>query len=224
VTVSWDTGLDPAERFQYEFRIIQTGDDDPAWSYPLAAQLEMGEPDDSICYALELRRLVDGVVHRYPERCVERPADFGDIGLFPTSSAVIAETLASCDAPPSGYLSEWCSAHACVGKTTGECRTCSADVGGTGGQGGDGGAIGGDGGSAGASSQGGAVTLGGSSARGGSSGVGGRAGATGGGAGSSNDAPSEGCGCTIAGRPTAPAAFGLAVLGAVVLLVRRRKP
>jgi len=239
VVVSWDPQSDAVERRQYESRVFPDGVDEALWSYPLSAQMEMGESQDSVCYILELRRLVDGVVIHNARRCVARPADFADVGIFESDKATIANTLSLCDVPPTGYEGQWCSARGCTGKTTDECRICGAVVPGAGGAGGDRGDAAGAGGDAtggttgaagatatggdselggGASSQGGTSERGGSSAKGGRTHMGGSTSIDG-----NNTTPQSACDCSVPGGRPAPAAFGLAALGALGLVARRRK-
>jgi MYXO-CTERM domain-containing protein len=110
VTVGWGEPLS-IEQYQYAFR-IGDGAIDPAtpWSWDSGdTRFELGEAEDSVCYVLELKRLVDDSVQTFASRCVERPDSFTP-GVHPTPDEDIAEVLAGCDGPPDGYEKAWCEA------------------------------------------------------------------------------------------------------------------
>lgn len=142
VRVDWDLDR-PPQRSQYAHRFISPGQPDPEWQFDAADAPQTEDIASSVCYTLELLRLVDGTVHSYEQRCVERPADFEPIGIFPVDPAAITMALQRCDTPPIGEDAAWCSANAAVCSTNfpDKCATytrlCSAGTGGRSGSGGD---------------------------------------------------------------------------------------
>jgi hypothetical protein len=85
------------------------GDANPAWDVSASGtSFLLGSDETTVCYTLELTRLVDDAVLAFPERCVERPDDLMP-GVYPTDPETIRGRLASCDVPPAGYDEEWCS-------------------------------------------------------------------------------------------------------------------
>lgn len=256
VSVKWGDGVTLDTGLQYAYRLIPSGAVDlpVPWSFNgHSAGFTLEAAEDSVCYVLELQRLVDGSVQTFEERCLERPATFTP-GLHPNPEENIEGVLASCDAPPDGYVDEWCAGRSghCLGDAPNAsycerfAELCS-DVGGEGGTAGTppitGGSAGvpGSGGSAGASAGSGGAPRGGSAGEGASGsgpGTGGSEPGTGG-SGGSNDGDAgessgddgggdrvytKGCGCSLPGSgDDTRAGIALAALGLAALGVRRRR-
>jgi MYXO-CTERM domain-containing protein len=250
VSVTWGDASQLDTLTQYAYRIVPSGAVDlpVPWSWNGgSAGFVLDEAEDSTCYVLELQKLVDGTVSTFEERCLERPETFTP-GLQPNPEENIVSVLAGCDAPPDGYVDQWCAgrtAH-CLGDAanTVYCERFAelcADDGGEGGSAGmppaTGGSAGvpGSGGSAGSSAGSGGEPRGGSAgqgASGGGPGTGGN-GATGGSsdgdAGETSDdgggerVYTKGCGCAVPGTSKdTPSSVALAALGLAALGLRRR--
>jgi MYXO-CTERM domain-containing protein len=224
--------------------LTRDGSDEPTpWTWHRGGtRFELETTEDSACYVLELKRLVDDSVQTFASRCLEQPATFSP-GVHPTPDEDVASVLAACDAPPAGYEDAWCEARreTCEGRTEEFCLTFVSRCEMTGAAGAAGGLnVGG------ASGNGGTTGIAGTtSGRGGSSGVqGGTAGAgavggmpstaagAGGTAGEDGEAGgsgesggktvfTKGCGCAVPGNGSRePASLLLVALGLVAL--RRR--
>ena len=237
VHVSWDDGQ-TAESAQYAYRILLDGDeDDVAWSWNGAsAGFEPDAAQTSVCYVLELQRLSDGFVHRFEERCLERPEDL-DPGIYPAPDQDIAAVLASCDAPPEGYEGPWCSVRAdlCTPSEDPWCENyveiClddgegGASSGGTSGSAGSSSGSGGRGGSGagtGGSSGGTHAGTGGSGEAGGPDR--GNAGDTGDGSDDGERVYTKGCGCAVPGsRRNNGLDWALGAFGLAASALRRKR-
>jgi MYXO-CTERM domain-containing protein len=242
VDLRWGTDVS-LESFQYVFRLTLDGSEPTPWMWHRGGtRFELEATEDSTCYVLELKRLVDDSVQTFASRCLERPATFSP-GLHATPEEDVASVLATCDAPPAGYEGAWCEARreTCEGRTEEFCLSfverCEMtggagaaggpNVGGASGNGGTAGTAGttsGRGGSSGA--QGGTA---GTHAMGGmtstAAGAGGTAGDDGeaGGSGESGESGgrrvfTKGCGCAVPGNGSRePASLLLVALGFVAL-------
>jgi MYXO-CTERM domain-containing protein len=223
VTLRWGNGLS-LEPYQYVFRLTRDGTDEPTpWTWERGGTwFELDATENSACYVLELKRLMDDSVQTYESRCLEQPETFMP-GLHPTPEAALADVLASCDAPADGYEDAWCKARreTCEGRTEEFClsfveRCEMSGGGGLSGSAGVGGA-GAQGGTAGAPVTGGAT----SSAGTGGAGMGGNEAGSSGESGGKRVYTEGGCGCTVPGnRSREPAHLVLVALGLVAL--RRR--
>jgi MYXO-CTERM domain-containing protein len=250
VSATWGDPSKLDTMVQYAYRIVPSGAVDlpVPWSWNGgSAGFVLDEAEDSTCYVLELQKLVDGTVLTFEERCLERPDTFTP-GLHPNPEENILSVLATCEAPPDGYVDQWCTARAnhCLGDAPNAvyCERFAelcADDGGEGGSSGmppvTGGSAGepGSGGSAGSSAGSGGEPRGGSAgqgASGGGPGTGGN-GATGGSsdgdAGETSDdgggerVYTKGCGCAVPGTSKdTPSSVALAALGLAALGLRRR--
>ena len=82
------------------------------WSWDFGnVRLELDAEEESFCYVLELKRLLDDSVQTFESRCIERPASFTP-GIHRTPDEDIAQAIKFCDAPPDGYEKAWCEAAA----------------------------------------------------------------------------------------------------------------
>lgn len=253
VSLRWDEDLS-IEAFQYVFRLGRDAID-PAtpwsWNAP-GVQFELDPAEDSACYVLELKRLVDDSVQTF-SRCIEQPAGFTP-GLHMTPKKDVKALLEECDEPPDGHEEIWCEArlppcesrpddawcadlHArCAMPGSGGAAGASniAGDGGTSGGGdiaGGGGEAGASGGTAGSSAVQGGV--GGTSETGGApslpAGAGGTADAgapdadAGDGAGEGKRVVTKACGCALPGHGSRdPTAVALALALAAATITRRR--
>jgi MYXO-CTERM domain-containing protein len=210
--VSWGDGLS-LEPYQYAFRLTRGGSDPvTTWSWHQAhTEVELNVTDDSVCYVLELKRLVDDSVQTFEERCVEQPDDFTS-GLRTTPEDDIAQVLRVCHEPPAGYEGAWCEARRETCEVSPDEVWCAAftercaaiGTGGTAGVGGNGGRAGG----------GGTTST--------TTGAGGTGEAGGEGASDAGRVQTKGCGCALPGNGSRePMSLGLVAL--CLLALRRRR-
>lgn len=179
VTVGWYDSQS-IEHYQYVFRIGQ-GSIEPGapWSWDAGeTQFQLDPTEDSACYVLELKRLVDDSVQTFASRCVDQPQSFMP-GPHMAGEEDIAAVLGTCDEPPDGYQGLWCETRREMCELSpdepwcaGLAALCAVD-GGAGAAGAS--SVAGSGGSAG---NGGRANNGGSAGRGGSAGNGGTAGSS----------------------------------------------
>jgi MYXO-CTERM domain-containing protein len=224
------------EAFQYVFRLTRDGADEPTpWTWQRnGTSFELDETEESACYVLELKRLLDDSVQTYESRCLEQPETFSP-GLHTTPEEDVADVLQACDAPPEGYENAWCEARreTCEGRTEEFCVTFAERCEGMGtaggpnvaGAAGTAGAASGAGGSTAArGGAAGAPVTGGTTSTAGSGGTAGESGNEGGSSGESGGRRvyTEGCGCAVPGRGSrTPVSLVLVALGLVALRRRR---
>lgn len=249
VSVTWGDASQLDTLTQYAYRIVPSGAVDlpVPWSWNGgSAGFVLDEAEESTCYVLELQKLVDGTVSTFEERCLERPDTFTP-GLQPNPEENVVSVLAGCDAPPDGYVDQWCAGRRnhCLGDAPDAAycerfaELCSDDgeggsagmppvTGGSAGEPSSGGSAGSSagsggaprGGSAGQAASGGGPATGGSGATGGSND--GDAGETSGDGGGER-VYTKGCGCALPGTSKdTPVSVALAALGLVALGLRRR--